>query len=136
VELRAISFKNVEIIAHLTQSRRVFLAGTPHSRCITVCKAPEVEGVESALHKRWHYWNWLHLTWALNSGNARGQGDRPTPNSPASEKCLNVVGYIEEIVRLHSYLRISFLPWIFYIDSLKLGCGQGFFHQFGYNNFF
>jgi len=42
-------------------------------------------------------------------GNAHGHGGCPTPNSPASEKYLNVVGYIGEIVRLHSYLRISFL---------------------------
>jgi len=44
------------------------------------------------------------------SSNARGQGDFPSPNSPASEKYLNVVGYIGEIVTLHSCLRISFLP--------------------------
>jgi hypothetical protein len=32
------------------------------------------------------------------SDNARGQGDCPMPNSPASEKYLNVVGYIGQIV--------------------------------------
>ncbi len=40
VELRAFSFKNVQIIAHLTQSQRVLIAGMPHSRRITLCKAP------------------------------------------------------------------------------------------------